>query len=262
MYFVGQSHIMKELGGLLPYLYDFVNKGEGKGMAINIRGPSGWGKTRMAFMICNYIAHGNYDYCLADKINIDESLKVHFIDEIHLLQTPEILYPLIDSEKFVFVFATNDVALLNEALSNRCTQFIFDKYSPDDLREIARTSLVNDLPDKFIDYLVESGSGNPRIIKGYISRINILLIRNPNLLTNISFEAFKEAMLDIFGIRDGLDVLCQRYVEALKSMGGTASVQTISTYMHVDQNTLKYHVEPCLLYKSMLKITSKGRTLI
>lgn len=259
MYFIGQPHIMRQLADILPYLYE-----SGDGMAISLRGPSGWGKTRLAFMICNYLSKpgGDFTYCLGDNVVIDTSKRVHFVDEIHLMEHPETLYPLIDSKKYVFVFATNDVALLNEALANRCAEFIFDKYSKEELREIARTCLSTELPDDFIDYIVESGSGNPRIIKNYINRLNIMLIRNKSALSGIDLVGFKSVMEYVFGIQDGMDILCQRYIAALKDVGGTASIQTLSTYLHVDQNTLKYHVEPALLYKSLIKITSKGRSLV
>ena len=107
-----------------------------------MRGPSGWGKTRMSFMICNYLTGGDFDYQLAgDNFYFNEETRVHFIDEIHLLQTPEVLYPKMDSGKYVILLATNDAALLTEALVNRCTQFNFQPYTLEELREITRINL-------------------------------------------------------------------------------------------------------------------------
>jgi Holliday junction resolvasome RuvABC ATP-dependent DNA helicase subunit len=248
---------MNQLKDILPYLYSDTKHG----MNILIRGPSGWGKTRMSFMICNYIAGGNFEYCLGDKLLFTDVVRVHFIDEVHLLEHPEVIYPSMDSGKYVIVVATNDVAILPEALVNRCVEFIFDKYTVPELREIARMSLAANAEDNIVDYIVESGAGNPRIIKSIISRLNIILINNQKLLDGISIESFKALLEETFGIKDGMDIMCNRYLEALTGLGGTASLQTISAYLHIDQGTLRFFVEPILLYKNRIKITNKGRSL-
>jgi Holliday junction resolvasome RuvABC ATP-dependent DNA helicase subunit len=258
MYFIGQRHIMQQLKDILPYLYE--NKD--KGMNILIRGPSGWGKTRMSFMVCNYLANGDFDYCLGDRPFFNEGVRVHFIDEVHLLEHAETLYPMMDSGKYVIVLATNDVALLPEALSNRCVQFSFIHYSIEELRDITKPCLMCNISDELLDYLIESGADNPRIIKSLASRINIILSRNPSILVNMPLDKFKGFMGDVFGIQDGMDVMCNQYLDALKSVGGTASIETLSAYAHIDKSTLKFYVEPILLYKNRIKISSKGRSLI
>jgi Holliday junction resolvasome RuvABC ATP-dependent DNA helicase subunit len=257
MYFIGQRHIMNQMMDILPHLYE-----NDVGMNLLMRGPSGWGKTRMSFMICNYLTGGKFEYCLGDKPTFNDSIRVHFIDEVHLLEKPETLYPKMDSGKYIIVLATNDVATLPEALSNRCAEFIFDKYSIPELREISRGCLKVNLPESFIDYIIESGGLNPRIVKGIISRLNIVLFRHPDIVKNMSLVGFKELLEVTFGIRDGMDVMCTRVIDALKTLGGTASLQTLATYVHIDQNTLRYYVEPILLYKNVMRITSKGRSLI
>jgi Holliday junction resolvasome RuvABC ATP-dependent DNA helicase subunit len=258
MYFIGQPHIINQMKDLLPHLFE--NKTLGANFLM--RGPSGWGKTRMSFMICNYLSGGDFDYCLADKISFNQNRRVHFIDEIHLIEHPETLYPFMDSGKYIIVLATNDVALLPEALSNRCDEFIFDRYSLPDLRSIAGMYLAKPLPTQFTDYIIESGGGNPRIIKQLIGRLNIILSRRPEAILGITLEQFRELLRSTFGIEDGMDILCNRYLNGLRSLGGTAALATLSTFIHVDQNTLKFYAEPVLLYKNRIKITSKGRSLI
>ena len=248
---------MNQLKDILPHLYE-----NDVGMNILMRGPSGWGKTRMSFMICNYLTGGSYQYCLGDSVVFDEKTRVHFIDEVHLLEHPETVYPYMDSGKYVIVLATNDVALLPEALSNRCTEFIFDRYTIEELREICKMSLKVDMQNSFLDYIIESGGYNPRIIKNLIGRLNIILFRRPEIIIGLNLEEFKYLLQITFGIKDGMDIMCSRYLDTLKSLGGTASINTISTYIHIDQNTIKFYVEPVLLYKNRIKITSKGRSLI
>ena len=257
MYFIGQSHIMNQLRDILPHLYE-----NDVGMNMLMRGPSGWGKTRKSYMVCNNLTGGDFEYCFGDKLVFTDSKRVHFIDEVHLLEHPEVLYPKMDSGKFVIVIATNDVALLPEALSNRCVEFIFDKYSKAELREIGGGFLLTPLPIEFLDYIIESGGGNPRMIKNLVGRLNIILTRRPNLVKNINLDQFKILLEELFGIVDGMDIMCNRYLDALSSLGGTASISTISTYIHIDQNTLKFYVEPVLLYKNKIKITSRGRSLL
>ena len=248
---------MKQLDGILHWLY----ADEARGMNILLRGPSGWGKTRMAFMICNYLSAGHFEYCLGDKMTFDKKLRVHFIDEVHLLKEPEVLYPDMDSGKFVIILATNDVDPIKEALSNRCTQFIFEEYSLQDLREIAKPQLQYKFPDKFLDTIIDAGANNPRIIKNIISRINILMSFNQTMLEGLSMEQFNNFLHDSFGIQDGMDVMCNRYLTTLKTLGGTASIQTLASVLHIDSATVRYYVEPILLYKGKIKITSKGRSL-
>lgn len=257
MYFIGQSHIMHQLQDILPHLYETQD-----GINILIRGPSGWGKTRMAFMICNYLTGGNFEYCLADKLLFTDSVRVHFIDEVHLIDTPETLYPKMDSGKYVIVLATNDASMLPEALTNRCVEFIFDAYSTVELREIIDGASSQRLPNQFKDYIIESGGGNPRVIKNIIMRLNLIASRHPDTYKGMDLDGFKKLLEYTFGIKDGMDVMCNRYLEILKAVGGVASLQTLSTMAHIDQSTLKFYVEPILLYKKIIKITSKGRSLI
>lgn len=257
MRFIGQPHIMNQLKVILPTLHQ-----TGEGACILLRGPSGWGKTTMAFGICNYLANGEFSFYLGNNFSLNKKHRVHFIDEVHLLQNPEILYPIIDSMEYVFVLATNDVAIVPEALVNRSMEFIFDQYSKEELRDICKTHVLGDLPVEFLDYIIDSSGGNPRIIKGLMKRINMFYLNSPQRIKGIDLNGFKKIMEDIFGIVDGLDVTCARYLEALQSVGGTASLQTLSTMLHIDKGSLQYHAEPILLYKNRIKITNKGRSLI
>lgn len=257
MYFTGQKHIMNQLKDILPYLM----QNPSAGMNMLMRGPSGWGKTRMSLLVCNFLAGGNFEYCLGDKLTFNEDLRVHFIDEVHLIEHPEVLYPLMDSGRYVIVIATNDVATLPEALSNRCVEFIFNNYTLLELREISTPMLQGKLSTEFLDYVIESGGFNPRIIKSLINRLNIVIANRPGILDGLNLDQFKELLHELFGIRDGLDIMCTRYMDALRGLGGTASLQTLAAFTHIDQNTLRYFAEPILLYKKLIKISSKGRSI-
>lgn len=255
MYFVGQKHIMGPLQLMLPQIYE-----EKLSATFLFRGPSGYGKTKLSLMICNYLTAGDFDFSLADKWSFDPTKWVHFIDEVHLLNPPEVIYPIIDSKKYVILLATNDAATLPEALVNRTMEFIFAEYSVEELRYIAGSILVRALPISHLDYLIQSSAKNPRIMKGLCERINLISRAKPTIW-DMSFEEFKVLMRELFGIVDGLDVASRRYVEALDHLGGRASLDTLATYLHIDKDTLRYFVEPILLYRNLILITSRGRIL-
>jgi len=59
-----------------------------------------------------------------------------------------------------------------------------------------------------------------------------------------------------------LDTLCRKYLEVLEDVGGTASIFLLKSILHIDDNTLKREIEPVLLKKGLIKITSKGRSLV
>lgn len=256
MYMIGQPHIINALRPILIDLYE-----TGKGENFLIRGPSGYGKTRLALMICNYLVGGNFQMYIGENFEFDNTKRVHFIDEVHLLTHPELLYPVMDKREKVIILATNATAELPEALCNRCIDFTFDNYSIEELREIARMYLTVQLPEDMIDYLIEAAGYNPRIISGYARRLTVIFERVTGVSGVSTLDEFKNLLEVSLGIKDGMDTLCHRYVTALKALGGTASIETLASYTHIDRQTMKFFVEPALLYKKLIKISSKGRSL-
>src|SRR3990172_10525900 len=118
MFFIGQEHIMYQLGDILTYTYETK-----KGINLLFRGASGYGKTELSKRCCKFLVGNGYEYSLGNNPKFDNKIWVHFIDEIHLMETPEILYPIMETEKYVFIFATNYDSILPEALVNRCKSF-------------------------------------------------------------------------------------------------------------------------------------------
>lgn len=257
MYFIGQKHIMKPLQLMLPRIYE-----EHLPITLLFRGPSGYGKTKLAFTICNYLTGGDFSYCLGSNFTFDRNKWVHFIDEVHNLNPTEVIYPKIDENRYVILLATNDAMLLPEALVNRTTEFIFSEYSKEELAYMANETLQNQLRGDCVDYLIECAAKNPRIlVKGLCARLNLISKTYPDIW-RMELGDFKNLVRDLFGIEDGLDVASRRYMEALRTLGGRASLETLSTLLHIDKNTLRYFVEPILLYKNLIQISSKGRILV
>ena len=254
MEFIGQRHIREQLDFILPEIAD---KGSA---AFLLRGPSGYGKTDLAMRMANYISGTNYSMKLGNVESFYPDVRVHLIDEIHLCPTIEEYYPLIDSRRYVFIFTTNEDSVLPEALVNRCYDFIFTDYSLDDLKRLVNSKSDINLRDEQLEYVIEFCNRNPRSILSIVQRLSMWQKYNVqlNLITLTEFKLVAER---VFGVEDGIDILSRRYLEVLNNLGGRASLSAIRASLHVDEGTIKAQIEPALLYKNKIQITSRGRSL-
>lgn len=256
MFFIGQEHITLQLGDILPYIYH--NR---EGVNLLFRGPSGYGKTELSKRCCNFLVGDNYQYCLGSGLKFNRETWVHFIDEIHLLEHPEVLYPTMDSGDYTFILATNFDSILPEALTNRCKNFIFVEYSDEDLNQIFKVHSKLIYPENVINYIVEIANRNPRVIvKTFIDTLKMHYKKQENIPNDD--EEIIETINKLFGIEEGLDRVARQYLDTLKAFGGRANINLLSSGVHLDINTIKYQVEPMLLYKKLIKITSRGRELV
>jgi Holliday junction resolvasome RuvABC ATP-dependent DNA helicase subunit len=255
MFFIGQEHIVLQLGDILPTIYH-----SREGINLLFRGSSGYGKTELAKRCCNFLVGDNYQTCLGSKLKFNRDTWVHFIDEIHLLETPEVLYPVLDSGKYVFVFATNFDSILPEALTNRCNSFIFVDYSDKDLIEIFEYHSKLVFPVNVMKYIIDVAGRNPRVmIKTYINILKMHYKRQENI--SINEEEIIQDINTLFGITNGIDRVSKEYLDVLQKLGGRSNINLLSSSMHLDINTIKYTIEPSLLYKGLIRITSRGREL-
>lgn len=255
MIFIGQKHIMKQLRFILPDLYTHREKG----CNILIRGPSGYGKTTLAISMAKYLSGNSFQVFWADWTEHEFRKRVIFIDEIHKMSDHERLYEIMDSGKHVLIFATNQDGNLPEAFSNRCYEFILSDYTMEELMLIAKDASSFSTTDESLEQIVEAGNMNPRIIKSLCARLSTYFSVNKD--ANPMEDNFKEILKEVFSIEDGLDGLCRSYLEVLSDVGGTASIFLLKSILHVDDATLKRTIEPVLLRKGLIKITSKGRSL-
>jgi Holliday junction resolvasome RuvABC ATP-dependent DNA helicase subunit len=256
MDFIGQDHILESLRVILPYVYETR-----EGNSFLFRGASGYGKTELSKWVCDFLVGSHYQTCLGSQFEFDNEVWVHFIDEIHTMKEPEVLYPLIDSGVFTFVFATNYDSILPEALVNRCKSFIFTDYTDDELLRIFNYHSKIRFPPKVMNHLINISGRNPRVlVKTYASNLNMYFIsRREELLK--SEEEIIDIVDRIHGIKNGLDRTSRDYLLALHNLGGRGSIKLISSVMRLDENTVKYTVEPMLLFRNLIKITNRGREL-
>lgn len=262
--FIGQNKILKELDIMVEVAR------ENKDFSINIlfQAPSGYGKTTLGLKFGNAISNkfiegkfvtSGFQYMLGDINALNPTNRVLFIDEVHLLEIPEEIYPLMDSEEHIFILATNEFAGLKEPLVNRCIKFQFEKYSDDDLINIARNNLriYSEVPDDFYTEIIKGGKKNPREIIVLCRRLNILLRKYP--IENK--EDLIKVLSEIINIKGGLDYNSRMYLEVLGKIN-IGSLKTISNMLGLQETAIKYEIEPYLLYLGKIKITSRGRELI
>src|SRR5574338_1060406 len=176
-FFIGQEHITLQLGDILPYVYHYKD-----GVNLLFRGPSGYGKTELAKKCAKFLVGDNYQFCLGDKFKFNRETWVHFIDEVHLLENPEVLYPVMDMGHYVFLFATNFDSILPEALTNRCKNFTFVEYSINELKDIFNAHSKLYYPEPVMEYIIDVSGKNPRVmIKTFISTLKMHYISQDNI---------------------------------------------------------------------------------
>lgn len=253
MRFIGQDHIMNQLRFLLPDLYTHPERGAN----FLLRAPSGYGKTKMAVGICEYLAGKDFEVYLADTQKFKFERRVIFIDEVHKVTNFEILYPFMDTKEHVFVSATNADGNLPEAFKNRNFEYNFSDYDDEQLLLIAKESCEFYATIPQLMCVVEAGNRNPRVILSLISRLNTYFNTYKSVIP--SSVDFSELLEQVFDIKDGLDTLSRRYMKVLEDLGGRASLERLKSLLHVDRDTLTNEIEPALVKKGLLEITQKGR---
>lgn len=253
MIFIGQKRIIEELNIILPQIKE--NK---LNMHFLLRGKSGYGKTLLGLKICTYLSYDKYQYVFADNIiKPYQGFSSMFIDEIHLLENPEFLYKWLDEKEKTFIFATNEFADLKEPLVNRCTVFTFEDYLEEELLEIVKIYINdNNYTNEMLTLVYRACNSNPRKISNLCSRLRA--IGNQIPITNI--DELNYVIEKIIGIKDGLDPLCRKYLEILKILG-KSSLENISRTAGISKAVIQSEIEPVLLYKGLISITSKGRSI-
>jgi Holliday junction resolvasome RuvABC ATP-dependent DNA helicase subunit len=249
---IGQERLRKELDAIK---YE-INKG--KNFNLIFSGPSGYGKTSFALNFLNRICPGSYYISGPPLFKFHTGKRFNFLDEIHRLKEPEFLYSYLDSGNYVTLFTTNEIGLLEEALVNRCIPLYLEPYTREEI-ELLIKSIIN-LPQDQIDFLLEISSLNPRIVKVTLNRLVNLFgyYGKPN-----SVDELANICHDILNINSGgLTKSMQVYLDYLKRCGGQASLDLIKNGTRLDKGEIMRDIEPVLIYKGLIRITSKGRIMV
>ena len=257
--FVGQNKIVRELAAI----EDALKRDKNLSINLLLRGPGGCGKTMLAQSFASKF--GRFSFQIPRnhfiwKKRMDE-YRCHIVDEIHLLKTPEEVYPYLDKKQFVFIFATTEVGVLAEPLTSRCINLVFQEYSLEDIVSIIiqhSKDIDFEVTEDTAKLIAERCKLSPRIAKQYLERMHFIIEKKYHPLTlNGIINAFKDIGVFEGGYTDA-DIM---YLKLLSKLG-KASLQTISGALRMDKATITNDIEPFLIMNGHISIGSKGRQFL
>lgn len=289
-HYIGQELVKKNLEV-------FIKAAKGRKEALDhvlFHGFPGLGKTTMAYIIANEmgshikVTSGPVIERQGDLAAILTSLEqgdVLFIDEIHRLNhvVEEILYPAMedyqldlvigqgpgarsvkmDLPRFTLVGATTRTGLLTPPLRDRFGVILrLDFYSTEELVAIITRSaaLLNIAIDKGgATEIGRRSRGTPRVANRLLKRVRDFAEVDGR--RTISTEV-ADAALDMLAVdHHGLDEMDRRILLTLidKFQGGPIGIDTLSTSVCEEKNTLEDVYEPFLIQSGFLVRTPRGR---
>jgi Holliday junction DNA helicase RuvB len=261
---------------------------------ILLSGPSGLGKTTLAYIIAKAMGAGLKSTSgptiekagdLAGLLTNLEEGDVLFIDEIHRLQKTieEYLYPAMEDFKldiiidqgpnarsvrlnlprFTLIGATTRSGLLTAPLLTRfAVRERLDYYVAEDLQKIVVRSarLLNvEIDANGAHEIARRSRGTPRIANNLLRRVrDYAQVKGDGRITaDVADRAL--AMLEID--QNGLDEMDKRILEAIitKFSGGPVGVSSLAVAVGEEPDTLEEVYEPYLIMEGYLKRTAQGR---
>ena len=289
-HYIGQELVKKNLEV-------FIKAAKGRNEALDhvlFHGFPGLGKTTMAYIIANEmgshikVTSGPVIERQGDLAAILTSLDpgdVLFIDEIHRLNhvVEEILYPAMedfqldlvigqgpgarsvkmDLPRFTLVGATTRTGLLTPPLRDRFGVILrLDFYSTEELVAIITrsASLLNIAIDKGgATEIGRRSRGTPRVANRLLKRVrDFAEVDGKRTIT----AEVADAALDMLAVdHHGLDEMDRRILLTLidKFQGGPIGIDTLSTSVCEEKNTLEDVYEPFLIQSGFLVRTPRGR---
>ncbi len=288
--YIGQRQVRESL-------QVFIQAARQRGEALDhvlFHGFPGLGKTTLAYIIANEmgagikVTSGPVIERAGDLAAILTGLQagdVLFIDEIHRLNhvVEEILYPAMedyqldlligqgpgarsvkmDLPRFTLVGATTRTGLLTPPLRDRFGVILrLDYYSPEELATIVQRSarLLQIAIDA--DGALEIGRrsrGTPRIANRLLRRVRDFseVGGHAAITRTVADRALDMLQVDRFG----LDEMDRRILLTLieKFQGGPIGLETLSTAVCEEKNTLEDVYEPFLIQSGFLMRTPRGR---
>ena len=252
-------------------------------------GPAGTGKTTIALAMANEVgvrlikANGGIIKSIADLqpyISMLNRRDILFIDEVHRIpiKVCESLYTVMEDfryelltkkgpksetiPEFTLIGATTDLGSMPRPLKDRFKFTAeFEQYSLDELTEISLKVAEGysfKMPKMVAKKIAKTCRNNPRHVVSRTEWIRDFMLANKRkkikhgeLMDVIQMQGFDE---------EGLTPTDHRYLEVLMNCG-PVGLSSISSKINIHPMTITNDIEPYLLQRGFIKITTAGRDI-
>jgi len=288
--YLGQSKVKEKIG-------IFIEATKRRKEALDhvlLYGPPGLGKTTLAHIVANelgvriYSTSGPVIERVGDLASILTNLNdrdVLFIDEIHRLNriVEEYLYSAMEDYKidimigegptaksmkvsvnhFTLIGATTRTGLLTSPLRSRFgVDLRLDYYSSDEINGILKRSskiLGVELTRDGAIELAGRARGTPRIANRLLKRVRDYAEVKADGVIDLDVAGSALEMLEVDSL--GLDGLDRAILEAIivKFNGGPVGIDTLSSAVSEERDTIEYVYEPFLVRQGLIVKTPRGR---
>lgn len=159
-----------------------------------------------------------------------------------------------------FIFATTDKGKINGPLSSRLHPIDLDEYTAEDKEQVVK-NLINKNNTTLEDesyILIGSIGKSMRHINKLCDRIIDYAVANDCMV--LKHEDIVK-IIKILGINElGCDKNDQKYLDYVKGHG-PVSLSNIARFLNVEEKEVREKIEPFLIRKEWIEITSKGRVV-